>query len=218
MSKKLAIGCGIGCGVLLLLGLLLALGLLSVCREYAKDYTARMDGTYHRKEYDKKATRLAADWRPLPENVDLKRLFPLQVDDYQRSEVKQNVKLSELNIQRGGRYAHYILPQNLRQSTMNISRKIDVYAYPVTQAESEALFARIEQAYKKAGATNIESNAGYSNAYRRGYFIAEQGKHSHVWYLKGWLFVFRIDHGTDFDTLYLKAVGIKPGADNTLYP
>lgn len=218
MSRKIAIGCGISCGVLLLLGVLLALGLVSICGQMLKQSQDMTSDSYRDAEYEKKASRLAADWRPPPKNVDRKRLFPQQIDDYQLDGVKQNVKLAELSIQRGGWYAHYVLPQNLRQSTMNISRTIDVYAYPVTKADSDALFARIEQVYKKARATNMKPNAGSSDGYRRGYFIAEGSKNSHVWYLKGWLFVFRIDAGTDFDGLYLKAIGIKPGADSTLYP
>lgn len=77
--------------------------------------------------------------------------------------------------------------------------RIEVFAYPVSKLEAEALMGRAERVYEQAqgGGVRKWSKVDLGDSYARAAFSAPGLGQNHLWFTKGWLLAFRTSDAED---------------------
>jgi hypothetical protein len=191
MGKKLAIGCSIaaGAGVLVVVAVV---ALAPTAIQWAKAKIAE----------EQERQQLADQWQPPAANAGPETLFPAQAGGARLTSQDEQAAIPDLDFDLNGRHAVYRVGAN----------DVEVFVYRVSELEKEALFQRVEDAYDKGegkGSRKL-TKMGY-----RCYYASPEHRH-HLWFMKGWLFVFRTRATEDqepFVKAYLKAVSARPPAE-----
>lgn len=206
-NRNVAIGCGVALvAFALLCGGAVHLawttlrfageGISRVVREQVEAEQARQD--------------LAAQWRPpSPEGeveAAVDTLFPPQVAEYMRTAHDDHAALPEFEIDRDGRHAVYEAGEN----------QIEVYLVPMTSQEADDLFARIKELYEAdddpsgfRGWSTIRT----SETFARSYIHTKRLQQNYLWFVKGWLLVFRTPQSDDIEPFvhaFLRQSGGRP--------
>ena len=196
MAKKLAIGCG----VVAVLGVIAVVALIILAPrmfEWAQEQIAVQIAE------EEKRQQLAENWQPPAKSAGPETLFPAKVGDARLTSQDERAEIPDFRFDVKGRHAVYRVG----------SDDVDVFVYQVTALEKEALFRRVEDAYKRSeggGGLRRITKMGY-----RCYYESPEHHQNHFWYLKGWLFVFRTHAAEDqepFVMAYLKAVSAEQPA------
>lgn len=186
MGKKLAIGCGV-LAVIGVIGVAIAIVNVPKIIQWAEEKIAE----------EQARQQFAETWNPPAKDVAPVNLFPVQVGSAVRMSQDDKADISELRFDIKGQHATY----------RDDSYDIDVYVYQVTELEKETLFGRVKDLYDEGeghqGARQITS-LGY-----RLFYDSSEHAQSHLWFMQGWLFVFRSSSGEalePFIMAYLKAI------------
>jgi hypothetical protein len=160
------------------------------------------------------AQRISAfeqSWQP-PSDAPDAQWFPPAVGAWQRGSTSIEPGLPELKIEREAHRASY----------KNGTDEITVAVVAANDLEKEAIFARAKDALLNEGSTRVTSSSGnvtYSGSSSGSHFTTSTGNrlyvrtngvnHTRLWWLRGWLFVFRTHGSTDPETFmqqYLAAM------------
>ena len=174
MNKKIAMGCGIGCLGIVLIGGIATYLLVPKMLEWGEK---QLEEELHRKS-------VASDWNP-PKEATLENFFPQTVGDYDLRVKDDQAAIPELTLDSKGWHASY----------QSGGSKIDVFVYQATQSEKEAMFGRIDDVYEQQnGGFKTKTMLGY-----RMYYWSSAHHQNHFWWTKDWLFIFRTTDSPDRD-------------------
>jgi hypothetical protein len=173
---------GIGCGVLLALGVVVAVAALLLVPRFAAVVERQAAEEQERQS-------IAAGWDAPDRGAAPDRVFPAAVGDYRLDRADDRAAVPELYLDAPGSHAVY---------SRGTSR-VEVFAYPVSKPEADALMDRAEQAYQGAhgNGTKTWSKVGLGESYSRAYVSAPGLGQNHLWYTRGWLLVFRTPDAED---------------------
>jgi hypothetical protein len=176
MQKKtvtvLAIGCT-GFTVILVIGVIAIINLVPNVFEWA--------GNQIELEQQRKA--LARKWQAPKDDASPETFFPAKVSGYGLIKHDTEAAIPALRFDIPGWHARY----------RTADSRIDVFVYQVTDLEREALFGRIEDCFD-------DEDSGSWGLFRSGYrcYYASTAHHqNHLWWMKGWLLVFRTEDSED---------------------
>lgn len=179
MWKKVGIGCGI------------LVGLGGVAAFAAVLFLPRLIDFVERKVAEEQERQaIAAEWAAPDRDAGPAQVFPAAVGGYQLDKSDDRAAVPDLDVGARGVHAVY---------TAGPSR-IEVFAYPVSKPEADALIRRVEQVYKHGGSgsgTRTWSKIDLGDSYARVYLTTPKLGQNHLWFTKGWLLVFRTSDSED---------------------
>jgi hypothetical protein len=186
MGKKILIGCGVTAflGVLGIIGAIVFIG--PKLFEWMNEQIAE----------EQKRQQLVDGWQPPAKESGPEILFPAEVGVARLRSQDEKAAIPVLKIDLKGRHAVYRVG----------AHDVDLFVYQVTNLEKEALFRRVEDVYR-------DDEEGYKRLTKMGYrcyYGSSKHHQNHLWFLKGWLFIFRSDAGEDQEPFvkdYLTALG-----------
>jgi hypothetical protein len=188
MQKKtvtvLAIGFG-GFTVILVIGVIAIVYLVPSVIEWAGNQI----------DLEKQRRALAERWQAPEDDASPETFFPATVSGYRLVKHDTEAAIPVLRFDIPGWHARY----------RSGDSRIDVFVYQVTELEREALFGRIEDTFDddddtfdndvldgEARRSGILVQAGY-----RCYCSSTVHDQNHLWWMKGWLLVFRTEDSED---------------------
>lgn len=179
MNKKVVLGCGFGCiGVFLIGGIVAAIFVPKIL-EWGK---GQLEAETQRKS-------VVNAWNP-PENATLDGFFPKIVGGYDLTSTDELAAIQDLNFDLKGWHAIY----------QSGGSKIDVFVYETTELEKEEMFGRVDEVFEKHnGGFKSKTSLGY-----RMYYSSTAHHQNHLWWAKGWLFVFRTTDSKDRDPFVIE--------------
>jgi hypothetical protein len=211
MKRVFLFGCG---GLLLLLAIALAVGLWKL--PSAIDHGKKL--VWKTIEEERRIAGLESAWRPPSATPDA-AWFPADVGEWRLERSEPAASIPDLRLDRPGHRAAY------RSGAGTI--EVNVVAAP--EAEREALLEKIKAALERRETATVPIAGGevtLSQGTSR--FTVTRGHRTHVrlggdeharmWWVKGWLFVFRARGAADsesFPEAFLRAVP-PPPADTPL--
>ncbi|QJX00687.1 hypothetical protein FTUN_8319 [Frigoriglobus tundricola] len=173
---------GIGCGVVVALGVAVTVAALV--------FVPRLfDFAQKKLAEEQERQAIAAAWDAPDRGAAPAQVFPLMVKGYRLDRADDRADVPELNLDVKGAHAVY---------SAGASR-VEVFAYPVSKLEAEALMARAERAYEQDGERGVRefTSVDIEDSYGRVYLSAPGLGQSHLWFTKGWLLVFRTPDAED---------------------
>ncbi|WP_298868358.1 hypothetical protein [uncultured Gimesia sp.] len=186
MGKKIAIGCGV-LAVIGVIGVAVAIVNVPKIIKWAEEKMAE----------EEERQQFAETWNPPAKDVAPEKLFPAKVGNALRKSQDEAADIPDLRFDIKGQHATY--DDGLYD--------VDVYVYQVTELEKEALFGRVQDIYDegegKSGMRQM-TNMGY-----RMFYDSSEDDPSYLWFMKGWLFVFRTSSEDDLEPFimaYLKGI------------
>jgi hypothetical protein len=187
-NKGMAIGCGAAVLVVVLLCGGVAIGVWSMVR-----YAGQQVGNVINEQLEAEAARqdAAAGWRPPAEDAPAESLFPPQVAEYALASHDES-SLPELNIDRDGRRGEYQAD----------GRRIDVYLFPMSSEEAEEVFSGVQTDYEaeqNQSGSRSWSSIRTSDEFARAYVNTSTLGQNYLWFVKGWLLVFRSETAEDIE-------------------
>jgi len=196
--KKLGIGCGVLIG-LAVLAIVAAIVFLPRLFEFAQQQVAE----------EQERRKIAAEWKAPNKDAGPAQVFPAAVELYKLDQSDDRASIPELRIDTKGVHAVYSSGPS----------QVEVFAYPVSKLEAEALMNRVEQIYKqgkkKEGGVRTWTKIDLGESYARIYLSTPKLKQNHYWFTKGWLLVFRTHDSTDREAFvkeFLRAAHQPAGA------
>ncbi len=192
MSGKSWLGFGIG---LLIILIVAVAGAVFIGRE-----VARVAG--ERASEEKRAEDFASRWMSPPPSAGAERLFPLQAGGLRRGTVEERALIPDLKFPITGGHARY----------GSGGEAVSIYVYRVNELEKESLFRRADDAYEDSPGGSLRTLRFPD---RRVCWSSRLGG-SYLWWIKGWLFVFRYRTEADmrpFIEDYLLAIGSGGGGE-----
>jgi hypothetical protein len=175
---------GVGCGVLLALGVVaIVAALLFVPRLFDAARQELAEGQRQLAEEPQRQA-LAAGWDAPDRGAAPAQVFPPAVGDYRLDRADDRAAVPELNLDAKGAHASY----------SSGASRVEVFAYPVSKLEAEALMNRAERVYEQGGPGGdhrVWSRVESGESYARAYLSAPELGQNHLWFTKGWLLVFR---------------------------
>ena len=176
MQKKtitvLAIGCT-GFTVILVIGVIAIVYLVPNAFEWAGNQI----------ELENQRRALAKSWQAPEDDASPETFFPAKVSGYGLVKHDTEAAIPALRFDIPGWHARYRSSES----------RIDVFVYQVTDLEREALFGRIEDTFD-------DQDSGSKGLIRSGYrcyFSSTAHHQNHLWWMKGWLLVFRTEDSKD---------------------
>ena len=171
MQKKtvtvLAIGCT-GFTVILVIGVIAIVYLVPSVIEWAGNQI----------ELEKQRAALARRWQAPEDDASPETFFPAKVSGYGLVKHDTEAAIPALGFDIPGWHARY----------RSGDSRIDVFVYQVTDLEREAFFGRIKDIHDE----DSESWALFYSPYRC-YYLSDAHHQNHLWWMKGWLLVFRTE-------------------------
>jgi hypothetical protein len=174
MSKAL----GIGCGILLAIGVgLVVAGIVFIPR--------LIDSVRQQVAEEGERQSIAAEWNAPDKDATPSEVFPTTVGDY-KLEHADRAAIPELHLDSKGLHAAYSSGPS----------KIEVFAYPTSKPEALMMMNRVEQAGKHAGGNHSWVKVDLGD-YARVYLSTSALGKNYLWFTKGWLLVFRTRDAED---------------------
>lgn len=173
---------GIGCGVLLVLAAVAAVGALLLVPRLL-DKFEQLAAEEQERQAD------AAAWAAPDRDAGPAQVFPPAVGAYRLDAADDRAAVPALDFDAKGVHAVYAAGPGW----------VEVFAYPVSKREAEALVGRAEGAYERAegGGVRTWSRVDLGDSYARAAFAAPGLGQNHLWFTKGWLLVFRTPDAED---------------------
>ena len=192
MKKNTAIFLGVGCGGAIVILVIIGISVVTFVPKMF-DWVGQMAA----EEQERHA--LADNWQPPEKDTISESFFPPKVAGYNLGPQDKNSEIPELRIDQEGWHAVY----------SSGASQIDVYLYYVSELEKEALFGRVKEVYEDEdeGLKRI-TNLGY-----RLFYSSSLNHQNHLWWMKGWLLVFRTHDSEDreaFVKSFLEATSAEP--------
>lgn len=184
------VGCGCGalvsvCGIAIVVSFLSAPKLMEQIEEEVA--------------LEQERQKLTAAWNPPAPSLEdhpLDELFPIRIGAHERDSLDDDAAIPEFGFELAGHRAVYI----------NAESRIEVFAYPTSELEKEALFQRLDEVYEEdEGTFKRKTNMGY-----RLYYNSSQHHQNHFWWTQGWLLVFRTQDSEDREPFALKFFASAP--------
>ena len=188
-------GCAIGCGMIVL-----TLALVGGVIAWKAPHLWTMFNAVVAQEQERQL--LVTNWTPPAKDAPDVDVFPPMLEGYRLVETNNRANLPELQIDVPGAHAVY------RKGPS----QIDLYLFPVTQLENEALFKRVEEASEKGGGSRTWTKVDLGDAYARIYLWSTNLKQNHLWYTRGHLVVFRTADEEDRENFVHAFFQWKPAA------
>lgn len=149
--------------------------------------------------------QFAAAWQPPEAGAGPERLFPENVNAWQRVLHDDDADIPELALAHSGLHARY-------ESGV---AGIDVYAYEVAAAEQAAVFQGASDAIDAVSySTKVSGQIDDGTSHRLSFTVSPPELQGRMWWSRGWLFVFMADkHSLDLDAFqrqYLTTIAAQP--------
>lgn len=174
---------GVGCGVLLALGVAAVVAAVLFIPRLLDEA-----GRLVTEEQERQV--LAAGWDAPDRDAAPARVFPAAVGEYFLDRADDRAAAPELNLDAKGVHAAYSAGPS----------RVEVFAYPASKLEAEALMNRAKGAYDREGRGNgvrSWSKVDLGESYARVSVTAPGLGQNHLWYARGWLLVFRTADAED---------------------
>jgi len=176
MQKKtvtvLAIGCS-GFAVILVIGVIAIVYLVPNVFEWAGNQI----------ELEKQRQALANKWQAPEDDASPETFFPAKVSGYGLVKHDTEAAIPALRFDIPGWHARY----------RSGDSRMDVFVYQVTDLEREALFGRIEDISDEEENDEQSGSQFLILTGYRCYYRSTAHHQNHLWWMKGWLLVFRTE-------------------------
>jgi hypothetical protein len=194
MNKKVFAGC---CGVLVLAAVLIGVALLWLSPrvvEKGKKFIGTQIVDVSRN------SAIEGSWQPPSEKPDA-RWFPTPIETWTLEVHEEIASVPEIDLDRGGHRAKY----------RGDKQDIDIIVIAANELEREGIYSRA-----RAKLTKNATNQMTSEFSGRLYVRTGGDNHTRLWWIKGWLFIFRTrgpDDPSSFAQAYLEAMIPTPAKD-----
>lgn len=184
--KPLLIGCG--------LVIVLIIGVIGAAFIFLPDLIKKgMDFANEAIAAEQERQGLAVNWIAPAADADPAKIFPAQLDAYQRTTAEKSSGIPQLSITLPGAHAVYESGPG----------RIDAYVFPVTQSQRTDLLQQIEK-LKQGQSSSTWMNIDLGPEYARAYLSSNALEKNQLWFTKTHLVVFRTTDEDDREPI-LKA-------------
>ncbi len=191
MKKSTRVFITVGCGVAIAIAVAVVASVVFLAPNISQWFQRQLQEEEQRQS-------LANDWQAPADDASPDTFFPPKVSDYTLSSHDTKANIPEIHFDVPGWHARYGSGKS----------QLDVFAYQVTDLEREALFGRIEKLADDDDDEDFDNGQNNSSVYlfltdyRCCYKISSD--QFHLWWMKGWLLVFRTNDTKDCEGFVLE--------------
>jgi hypothetical protein len=191
MKKPTKVVITVGCGVVSAIVLVVVVSVVFLAPDISQWFQQLL-----REEGQRRS--LADNWQAPADDASPETFFPPKVSDYTLSTHDTKADIPEIHFDIPGWHARYDSGQS----------QLDVFAYQVTDLEREALFGRIEKIADDDDDDDFDHDQDNRSVYLflTGYRCCYKTSSDqfHLWWMKGWLLVFRTNDTKDCEDFVLE--------------